>query len=425
MNFTELDFRALIYIFIALLCSACIAFTMTPLARVLAYKIGAVDVPKDKRRMHSVAMPLLGGVAIFAAFIITSLAFSDLADNAKPLCGLLLGSTFIVITGILDDRFNLNPFVKLGMQIVAAAIAVFFGITVDHVAVFGENSMFLLNGFSIPVTIFWIVAMTNAVNLIDGLDGLSCGVSAISAFSILISSLFMTETPFIAILLTAILAGSCIGFLPYNFNPAKIFMGDTGAMFLGYTLSVISILGVFKTTAVISYWVPFIAFALPLFDTTFAFIRRILHGKSPFSADRGHLHHRLIDMGFNQRQSVTILYAISTIFGIAAVLWAIKKPIGGVLIIVSALIILYINWKFITKSDVTRQETGLGLSHIAPAAAGKDEAARTRADVAEAQLREIGTETEENVAPDTKATASGDAEDAADEKAPSDEEPKA
>ena len=406
MNFTELDFRALIYIFIALLCSACIAFTMTPLARVLAYKIGAVDVPKDKRRMHSVAMPLLGGVAIFAAFIITSLAFSDLADNAKPLCGLLLGSTFIVITGILDDRFNLNPFVKLGMQIVAAAIAV-------------------LNGFSIPVTIFWIVAMTNAVNLIDGLDGLSCGVSAISAFSILISSLFMTETPFIAILLTAILAGSCIGFLPYNFNPAKIFMGDTGAMFLGYTLSVISILGVFKTTAVISYWVPFIAFALPLFDTTFAFVRRILHGKSPFSADRGHLHHRLIDMGFNQRQSVTILYAISTIFGIAAVLWAIKKPIGGILIIVSALIILYINWKFITKSDVTRQETGLGLSHIASAAAGKDEAARTRADVAEAQLREIGTETEENVAPDTKTTASGDAEDAADEKAPSDEEPKA
>ena len=397
MNFTELDFHALIYIFIALLCSACIAFTMTPLARVLAYKIGAVDVPKDKRRMHSVAMPLLGGVAIFAAFVITSLAFSDLTDNAKPLCGLLLGSAFIVVTGILDDRFNLNPLVKLALQIVAAAIAVFFGITVDHIAVFGEKSMFLLNGFSIPVTIFWIVAMTNAVNLIDGLDGLSCGVSAISAFSILISSLFMTETPFIAILLTAILAGSCIGFLPYNFNPAKIFMGDTGAMFLGYALSVISILGVFKTTAVISYWVPFIAFALPLFDTTFAFVRRILHGKSPFSADRGHLHHRLIDMGFNQRQSVTILYAISAIFGIAAVLWAIKKPIGGLLIIVSALIILYINWKFITKSDVTRQETGLGLSHIPSAVAGKDEAARTRADVAEAQLSNTPAVSEESV----------------------------
>lgn len=385
MNFIELDTRALIYVFIALMCSACIAFTMTPLARVLAYKIGAVDVPKDKRRMHSVAMPLLGGVAIFAAFIITSLAFCDLAENTKTICGLLLGSSFIVITGILDDRFNLNPFVKLALQIVAAAIAVVFGITVDHVAVFGENSMLHLNGFSIPVTIFWIVAMTNAVNLIDGLDGLSCGVSAISAFSILLSSFFMPDTPFLAVLLTAVLAGSCIGFLPYNFNPAKIFMGDTGAMFLGYALSVISILGVFKTTAVISYWVPFIAFALPLFDTTFAFIRRILHGKSPFSADRGHLHHRLIDMGFNQRQSVTILYAISAVFGIAAVLFAIKKPIGGMVIIVSALLILYINWKFITKSDVTRQETGLGLSHIDLPIAGKDEAARTRADVAEAR----------------------------------------
>lgn len=211
----------------------------------------------------------------------------------------------------------------------------------------------------------------------------------------------MPDTPYYVILLTAILAGSCIGFLPYNFNPAKIFMGDTGAMFLGFTLSVISILGVFKTTAVISYWVPFIAFAVPLFDTLFAFVRRILHGKSPFSADRGHIHHRLIDMGFNQKQSVTILYAITAIFGIAAVLWAIKKPIGGLLIIVSALIILYINWQFITKNEKTREETGLGLRHLElPSAANRDEATNTRTDVANAQMRqEQGQETREEAPP--------------------------
>lgn len=382
MNFSTMDYRALIYTVIVLICSACIAFTMTPLARVIAYSIGAVDVPKDKRRMHSVAMPLLGGLAIFTAFAITTIAFCDWQLDAKPLCGVLLGALFIVVTGVLDDRFNLNPFIKLAMQIVAAGIAVAFGITIDHIAIFGK--MIPLGMLSIPVTILWIVAMTNAVNLIDGLDGLSCGVSAISAFSVLFASFFLEDTPFFVVILTAALAGSCIGFLPYNFNPAKIFMGDTGAMFLGFALSVISVLGVFKTTAVISYWIPFIAFAVPLFDTTFAFVRRILHGKSPFSADRGHLHHRLIDMGFNQRQSVTILYAISAIFGIASVLWAIKKPISGILIILSALIILFIDWNFITKNDKTREETGLGLKHLPPHdnGAAHDAAAGTRADAA-------------------------------------------
>ncbi len=389
MNYTLIDQNTVIsfiYVSIALICSACIAFTMTPVARVIAFKIGAVDVPKDKRRMHRVAMPLMGGVAIYTAFVITTLAFCDLAANAKEICGLLAGATFIVITGILDDKFNLKPILKLLMQIVAALIVAFCGVTVDNIGIFMSNGeMLSLGVLSIPITVIWIVGMTNAVNLIDGLDGLSCGVSAISALSILISSFFMTDTPLFATLLTAILAGSCIGFLPYNFNPAKIFMGDTGSMFLGFSLSVISILGVFKTTAVISYWVPFIAFAVPIFDTSFAFIRRILKGKSPFSADRGHIHHRLIDMGFNQRQSVTILYAISSIFGIAAILWAIKKPVAGFVIIISAIIILFINWHFITKNDTTRQETGLGLSHLEPPVVPDENVTNTRADVAESQ----------------------------------------
>jgi UDP-GlcNAc:undecaprenyl-phosphate GlcNAc-1-phosphate transferase len=361
---------------------------MTPVARVMAYKIGAIDVPKDKRRMHRVTMPLMGGLAIYTAFVITTLAFCDLSANAKEITGLLCGATFIVITGIFDDKMNLNPIIKLGAQFIAALMVALSGVTVDNLGIFSSNGEILSLGiFSVPVTVVWIVGMTNAVNLIDGLDGLSCGVSAISAMSILISSFFLSDIPMFALLLTAILAGSCLGFLPYNFNPAKIFMGDTGSMFLGFSLSVISILGVFKTTAVISYWVPFIAFAVPICDTTFAFARRILKGKSPFSADRGHIHHRLIDMGFNQRQSVTILYAISTVFGIAAILWAIKKPISGFVVIVSAIIILFINWKFITTSDETRQDTGLGLSRLHPTTpvVPDENVTNTRADVASSQ----------------------------------------
>ncbi len=376
-----------LYIVISLVCAACISFTMTPIARVLAFKIGAVDVPKDSRRMHQVTMPLLGGFAIYAAFFITVLAFFDFKNETREIMGIITGATMIVLTGILDDKFNMNPIIKLCFQIAAATLVAFSGVTIDSIGGMWIEE-FAKYHINIPVTVIWIVAVTNAVNLIDGLDGLSCGVSTISALSILISSFFMPYVGFLPKLLTAILAGSCLGFLPYNFNPAKIFMGDTGSMFLGFALSSISVLGAFKTDAFIAFWVPLIAFAVPLFDTTFAFIRRILQGKSPFTADRGHIHHKLIDMGFNQRQSVTILYAISAIFGIASILWAINRPIGGIVIIFSALIILFINWRFITKNDTTRDETGLGLSKLNAEheTSQSDETATiTRTDVAEAE----------------------------------------
>ncbi len=371
-----MEFKDFVQVIIALICSALIAFTTTPVVRVFAYKIGAVDVPKDSRRMHRVAMPLLGGLAIFCAFVITALAFCDIS---KSIMGLLVGTLVIVLTGILDDRFSLNPLVKLAMQFVAAGIIVAFGITIDSITLFGNTVYF--GSFSYPITVIWIVAMTNAVNLIDGLDGLSCGISAISGLSILISSFFMESTPLFAVILNAALTGACLGFLPFNFNPAKIFMGDTGSMFLGFALAVISILGVFKASAVFSFWLPFIAFAIPLFDTLFAFARRIAHGRSPFSADRGHIHHRLIDIGFNQKQSVTILYSLSAIFGISSILFAIEKPVGGIIIIISALLILVVNWILVTKNDVTREETGLGLSSINPAVKGNDDTfANTRSD---------------------------------------------
>ncbi|MEG0764505.1 MAG: MraY family glycosyltransferase, partial [Pseudoflavonifractor sp.] len=184
-----------------------------------------------------------------------------------------------------------------------------------------------------PVTVIWIVAITNAVNLIDGLDGLACGVSTISSMTLLVIALVVSDGP--VALLMAALAGGCIGFLPYNLNPAKIFMGDTGSTFLGFILAVVSIQGLFKFYAIISFAVPFLMLGLPIFDTCFAFIRRIAHGQSPMHADRSHVHHRLIDMGLSQKQAVAVLYIISAILGLSAVVLATTTPLKAMLLLLA------------------------------------------------------------------------------------------
>ena len=181
------------------------------------------------------------------------------------------------------------------------------------------KGFFHLGWASYPITLLWIVGMINAVNFIDGLDGLACGVSSIASLTVFTIALLVSE-PYVAIVMAA-LTGACFGFLPYNMNPAKIFMGDTGSMFLGYMLAVMSINGLFKLYAVISFIVPFLILGLPIFDTAFAIVRRLLKGQSPLQADRGHIHHRLVDLGFGQKQSVAILYAVSVVLGLAAVIF--------------------------------------------------------------------------------------------------------
>ncbi len=329
-----------LYMAIAAVCAFCISISLTPVIRTIAYKYNVTDVPKDNRRMHKKEMPLMGGLAIFLAFVASVLIFCDID---KRVVGMLIGALLIVITGIIDDKFDLNAFIKLFMQIAAAVIAVASGITIDHVNIFGNVINF--GAWSWVVSVIWIVALTNAINLIDGLDGLSCGISAIASTTLLLS-LLNTYTDMNIIIMTAILAGSCLGFLPFNFNPARIFMGDTGALFLGYTMSVLSIFGLFKLNAIVSLWVPFLVFALPIVDTAFAFIRRMLKGQSPFSPDRGHLHHRLIDRGFDQKHAVLILYAISAISGVSAILITFEKFIPAVAIVVVALVVLFLNMKF-------------------------------------------------------------------------------
>jgi UDP-GlcNAc:undecaprenyl-phosphate GlcNAc-1-phosphate transferase len=308
-----------------------IALILTPVVRNLAVKMGAVDVPKDSRRMHDHPIPRMGGLAIFFGFLLSTLIFVPLTTQYR---GMLLGAVIIVVLGIFDDIYDLNAKLKLVVQIVAAAVAVGAGNVITDISnpnIFSSNPYWHLGWLGIPVTVLWIVAMTNAVNLIDGLDGLACGVSSISSLTLLVIALLLGE-PYVALLVAA-LVGGCLGFLPYNMNPAKIFMGDTGSTFLGYVLAVISIQGLFKMYTLISFVVPFLLFGLPIFDTCFAFIRRIAHGQSPMHADRSHVHHRLIDMGFSQKQAVAVLYVITAILGLSAVVLTTSGAVKAMLLL--------------------------------------------------------------------------------------------
>lgn len=301
----------------ALLVAALVALITTPVVRSLAVRMGAVDVPKDGRRMHDHPIPRMGGLAIFFGFILSVLIFQTLTPSLR---GMLLGSVIIVVLGILDDIYALPALPKFLVQIVAALVAVLEGNRIEFLSnpnIFSKEPFWELGWLSIPISVLWIVAITNSVNLIDGLDGLACGVSTISSMTLLVIALIVSE-PDVAILMAA-LAGACIGFLPYNLNPAKIFMGDTGSTFLGFILATVSIQGLFKFYAIISFAVPFLMLGLPIFDTCFAILRRVAKGQSPMSPDRGHIHHRLIDMGFSQKQAVAVLYIISAILGLSTV----------------------------------------------------------------------------------------------------------
>ncbi len=315
-----LDNRLIAYVALALLTALVVSFLMTPVVKTFAYKVGAVDVPKDARRMHKVPIPRLGGLAIFIGFMVSILILGGVRGGNGQMQSILLGSVIIVVLGVVDDIMALPAMLKFVVQIAAALIPALNGVVIQAFSnpnIFSDSLYWVLGPLSVPFTVLWIVAITNAVNLIDGLDGLANGVSAISATTMLVIALLASEAQ-VAIVMAA-LVGACVGFMPYNLNPAKMFMGDTGATFLGYILATMSIQGLFKFYAVISFAVPFLILGLPIFDTTFAFIRRLAHGQSPMHADRGHIHHRLIDMGLNQKQAVATLYVISAMLGLSAV----------------------------------------------------------------------------------------------------------
>ncbi len=293
-----------------------VSLAATPFVKVLAHKIGAIDVP-DARRVHDHPIPRMGGLAIFYGFLIGVLCFAHVDTQMR---GILIGSLVIVALGIVDDVKQLGAKIKFITQIAVACVVVGHGVVIEYVSVpefIHKSGILSLGYFSIPITLIWIVGVTNAVNLIDGLDGLAVGVSSIATFSLFFIAILAGEMQ--VALITAALAGGCLGFLPYNFNPAKIFMGDTGSTFLGYMLSIVCIQGLFKGYVVISFIIPFLILGLPLFDTAFAIVRRVWNKKPIMAPDRGHLHHKLMDMGFSQKQTVAILYIITSILALSAV----------------------------------------------------------------------------------------------------------
>jgi UDP-GlcNAc:undecaprenyl-phosphate GlcNAc-1-phosphate transferase len=302
---------------IGFIASCLMALLLTPLVKKFAFWVGAVDAP-NHRKVHTRIMPRLGGLAIFLAFVGAYFVVSPALDafNSDAGLGLLLGGLVIVITGALDDRFQLSPKWKLLGQLIAACIVVSFGLKIDLVNIpFGETN-FNIGWLSIPITILWIIGVSNAINLIDGLDGLSAGVSGIATVTILILALMMPNVT--VVLLSVILLGSIVGFLFYNFHPAKIFMGDSGSLFLGFALATLSVMG-FKQAAVVSLLIPIMILGVPLSDTFFAIMRRYVN-KLPISApDKSHLHHCLLQLGFSHRTTVLIIYGIAFIFGGSAV----------------------------------------------------------------------------------------------------------
>ncbi|MBZ2174930.1 undecaprenyl/decaprenyl-phosphate alpha-N-acetylglucosaminyl 1-phosphate transferase [Schnuerera sp. xch1] len=333
-----------------------ISLFMTPAAKKVAVSLGAVDIPKDNRRVHKRPMPLMGGLAIYVSVIVSSLAFLPVD---KTLISIIIGGTLILISGIIDDMKGLSPKAKLAFQIIAAVVLIYGDVKIDAVTnpFGGPGSVLVLDGFSIPLTIFWVVGITNTLNLIDGLDGLAAGVTMISSLSFLFVANRFNYLPIM--IMSAIVAGSCLGFLPYNFKPAKIFMGDTGALFLGFILAALSIEGVMKSVATIAVIVPIIILGVPIFDTTFAIFRRLLNGKSIAEADKGHLHHRLLQRGFSQRNTVLILYAISAAFGICAILISSidsKKAVMFSVIICIIIILLAMKMGLISSKKEDKDE---------------------------------------------------------------------
>ena len=349
---------------IAFLLAFITAYVVTPYTIRLARKIGALDNPKNNsRKIHKKPMPRLGGLAIIAGFFVSAIyliiamsiegtinIFGE-EQYGKKLLGITIGTIILGIFCFIDDKRGIKPYVKLLGQVLAALVVLFSGIRIDNIAISSLNINIAEEVALNVITVIWIVGITNAINLIDGLDGLSSGISAISCLSLIII-FSLNGSPLISILLITALAGGIIGFLPYNFNPAKTFVGDTGSNFMGFALSIISILGVAKTYTAIVLIAPLIIFAVPLADTTLAIIRRIIKTKSlkgVFKADAEHLHHKLMKKGYTQKQAVFMLYGISASFGMFAIILlesGIWKALSFLLMIIA---IIAVGYKDIVK----------------------------------------------------------------------------
>lgn len=314
---------------------------ITPLIIKLAFKVKALDY-QDERKVHSKTMPRLGGLAIYFSFLLGYILFDvgALLPNEQMtsfMNAYLCASSVMVLLGVLDDIFQLSAGMKALAQLLTAIFLVSAGGFVIDQIFLPLLPPIQLGAFGFLFTIAWIVGVTNSINLIDGLDGLSSGITSISFLTVALIALWQGES--LIALLSFILLGSTLGFLVHNFHPAKIFMGDTGSLFLGFSVAILSMMG-YKYIAFVSFIVPLLMLSVPLFDTLWAICRRLLKGQSPFQADRGHLHHRLLDRQYGHVKTVLILYAISGSFALTALVYTIYSKHLGVLCFLVVLAVL-------------------------------------------------------------------------------------
>ena len=309
-----------------------IAFTMivsliiTPIIIVISKKLDLVDRP-NFRKVHTKPISVMGGTVILFSFLIGIWLGHPIEREVKPL---RLGAITLFMVGLIDDIYDLRPYLKLAGQIVAALIVTFYGITIDFISLpIGPTIHFGI--FSIPITVIWIVAITNAINLIDGLDGLASGVSALALMTI--GFIAILQANIFIIMICCVLLGSLLGFLFYNFHPAKIFLGDSGALMIGFIIGFLSLLG-FKNITFIALFFPIVILAVPFIDTLFAMIRRMKKGQHIMQADKSHLHHKLLALGYTHRQTVLLIYSIAIMFSLSSVILYLSQPLGALMMFI-------------------------------------------------------------------------------------------
>lgn len=326
-----------------------------PVVKWIANHVGALDYP-EKRKVHKKPMPLLGGLMIFFGFLFGYMFF---APQSTQMIAILIAGVVVILTGMIDDIKPLKAKEKLLGQIIAALIiTVYGGILLNDITFFGLYFEFGL--LSYPITIIFIVALMNCINFIDGLDGLACGISTIFFLTIGILAFIFHGVGTLEITLVFIMLGACLGFLVFNFNPSKIFMGETGSMFLGFMISVICLMG-FKAATLTSLVVPMLILAIPILDTLFAILRRIINKKPIYEADKKHLHHQLLNKKFSQKTTVLIIYMVSILFSAASVLYSIKDKKAAIIIYVILTILLI--W-FVLTTDILTDKVRLHIPSL-------------------------------------------------------------
>ena len=356
---------------ISFLLAFIVSFMATPYSIKIAEKIGAIDIPKDDRRMRKKSIPKLGGLAVIAGFAISliylisvmniegSINLFDENSYFKKLIGVGLGVIIITITGVIDDTKTLKPLQKLFGQVLAAMVAVAFGIQIDSADIPFITNVELANEISMIVTVIWIVGITNAVNFIDGIDGLAGSIVSICALAIGIVSLVLEPNCQINALMAFILMGAMCAFLTFNYNPAKIFMGDSGALYSGFMLATLSITGIVKPSlGGYTMYLPILILAVPLMDIAYSSIRRIMKGSSPFVADAEHIHHKLLHAGYSQDKLVLLLAGFSMVCALLSIIVVSTKSkfIIIALSLIGVLILLNVISKLIKKSDEPTEE---------------------------------------------------------------------